>query len=170
MKHLLAIATLAAGFVVTIPANATPLAGATKAVAQAQHEAPVTDWQKDILRITAEPEEKKSQKKAPEYIYASSETLNRYDGVFDGPSGRESYYNLPMGLVVQYMRDLGYSYRYWVRKDGVKMYGSYVMVAADLSIRPKGTILQTSLGAAIVCDTGEFIYDNPYALDVAVAW
>ena len=44
------------------------------------------------------------------------------------------------------------------------------MCAADFELRPFGTILQTSLGEAIVCDTGDFIKDNPYQLDIAVAW
>ena len=55
------------------------------------------------------------------------------------------------------MRDKGYNYDYWVRSDGVKMYGNYVMVAADLSTRPKGTIVETTLGDGIVVDTGTFV-------------
>jgi 3D (Asp-Asp-Asp) domain-containing protein len=68
---------------------------------------------------------------------------------------------------------LGYTeeeYPYWVRDDGVKMLGSYVMVAASYNIRPKGTIVQSSLGAAIVCDTGGFAYNNPTQLDIATSW
>lgn len=99
--------------------------------------------------------------------------LTRTGGVFRGPSGKETYYNLNMNLVIQYMRDLGFSeeeYPYWVRDDGVKMFGDYVMVAADLSIRPKGTILETSLGTAIVCDTGTFAQTNHMQVDIAVNW
>ena len=101
------------------------------------------------------------------------ECLNAYDGVFYGPSGKETYYNLPMDGVVRIMREAGYSeeeYPYWVRDDGVKMFGDYVMVAADLSIRPRGSILECSLGTAIVCDTGEFVETNPTQLDIAVDW
>jgi 3D (Asp-Asp-Asp) domain-containing protein len=71
------------------------------------------------------------------------------------------------------MRSLGYSaeeYPYWVRSDGCKMLGNYIMVAANLSIRPKGTIVQTSLGAGIVCDTGGFASSNAYQLDIATNW
>ena len=68
------------------------------------------------------------------------------------------------------MEALGYDYKYWIREDGVKMYGNYVMCAADLSIRPKGTILQTSLGTGIVCDTGSFVNQNRYQLDIATNW
>ena len=72
--------------------------------------------------------------------------LNSFVGIVQGPSGSETYYNLDMSGVVSIMKNLGYDYNYWVRDDGVKMYGDYVMCAADLSIRPKGTILETSLG------------------------
>ena len=50
------------------------------------------------------------------------------------------------------------------------MYGDYVMVAADLRIRPRGTILDCSLGKAIVCDTGNFVRTNSCQLDIATAW
>jgi hypothetical protein len=90
-----------------------------------------------------------------------------------GPSGQETYYNLRMDKCVEYMRDLGYSeeeYPYWIRDDGAKMLGNYVMCAANWKIRPKGTILPTSLGDAIVVDTGEFVTDYPYNVDLAVDW
>ena len=99
--------------------------------------------------------------------------LTRRGGVYNGPSGRETYYNLNMSGIVQIMRDLGYSeedYPYWVREDGCKMFGNYIMVAANLSIRPRGTILETSLGTAIVCDTGTFIYTYPNGIDIATNW
>ncbi len=71
------------------------------------------------------------------------------------------------------MRYLGYSkeeYPYWVRSDGCKMLGDYIIVAANLDMRPRGTILPCSLGMAIVCDTGGFAKKNPYQLDIAVTW
>lgn len=158
-----------------IDAYAVPIAGSTKAISEAQQEAglkpPVAGWQQDILDImTEKPEETHKNAQETHYIYAGENTLNKRNGVFYGPSGKESYYNLPMMQVVKYMQDLGYTDRYWIRSDGVKMLGNYVMVAADLRIRPKGTILQTSLGPAMVCDTGEFINSDSHALDVAVSW
>lgn len=99
--------------------------------------------------------------------------LTRSSGVYDGPSGKETYYNLDMSGVISIMRSCGYDeteYPYWIRDDGVKMLGPYVMVAANLNIRPRGTILSTSLGDAIVCDTGAFAYSNSYQLDIAVSW
>lgn len=99
--------------------------------------------------------------------------LTRSGGVFDGPSGKETYYNLPMGQVINNMRDLGYSveeYPYSVRQDGAKCLGPYVMAAANLNARPRGTIIETSLGMAIVCDTGGFASYNETQLDLAVDW
>lgn len=86
--------------------------------------------------------------------------LTRENGSVEGPSGKETYYNLPMDGVVGIMRDLGYNeeeYPYWERADGCKMLGEYIMCAANLDIRPRGTILESSLGTCIVCDTGEFV-------------
>lgn len=158
-------------------ANAAPVAGATKAMQQAQLSArlnvtagvsrTLTD---ELSEAVDSQETPRDTERHPSYIYSSSQTLNPRDGVFYGPSGKESYYNLPMGRVVEYMHDLGYDYEYWIRKDGAKMFGDYVMVAADLSIKPKGTVLNTSLGKAIVCDTGAFARKDSTALDVAVAW
>ena len=99
--------------------------------------------------------------------------LTSYAGTFDGPSGKETYYNLDMSGVISIMRNNGYDeeeYPYWVRDDGVKMFGKYVMVAASFDIRPRGTILQSSLGEAIVCDTGGFASSNQTQLDIAVTW
>lgn len=99
--------------------------------------------------------------------------LTKSGGVFQGPSGKETYYNLPMGNVINYMRDLGYSveeYPFWIREDGAKMLGDYCMVACNLNIRPKGTIIETSLGMAIVCDTGSFASYNATQIDLATDW
>lgn len=103
----------------------------------------------------------------------SGQVLTPAAGRINGPSGSETYYNLPMEGVIRNMRNLGFdevNYPYSVRADGVKTLGGYVMVAANLAIRPKGTIVATSLGAGIVCDTGGFALTNPTQLDIAVAW
>lgn len=101
------------------------------------------------------------------------EVLSKSKGVVNGPSGKETYYNLNMTTVVNIMRKAGYSeeeYPYWISEDGVKMLGDYVIVAADFNTRPRGTILESSLGYAIVCDTGSFVKTNPTQIDVAVNW
>ena len=87
-----------------------------------------------------------------------------------GPSGKETYYNLNMSGCISIMNGRGFNEPYWVRSDGVKMYGYYVMCAAGLGIRPKGTIVESSNGLAIVVDTGGFASRNPRQLDIAVTW
>ena len=109
----------------------------------------------------------------PEPLYPEKPHLTASAGVFDGPSGKETYYNLPMGKCISIMRDMGYDveeYPYWVRGDGAKMLGDYVMCAAELGSRPKGTIVETSLGDAIVVDTGTFAYSNPTQIDICTDW
>lgn len=99
--------------------------------------------------------------------------LTKSGGVFQGPSGKETYYNLPMGQVINNMRSLGYSveeYPFTVREDGAKCLGPYVIAAANLNLRPRGTIVETSLGMAIVCDTGGFTAYNSTQLDLATDW
>ena len=101
--------------------------------------------------------------------------LTKDTGVFDGPSGRETYYNIDMSNVVTMMRNMGFSeehYPYWEREDGCKMLGDYIIVAADLNNpeRMRGSLVSTSLGQGIVCDTGDFVYTDPYQIDIAVNW
>lgn len=104
------------------------------------------------------------------YIYEGKK-LNSVIGTVSGPSGKETYYNLPMDIVVKYMEDLGYNYSYWVRDDGCKMYGDYIMVATDTRRIPKGTIIETSLGLGIVCDHCESAAEsNEIWLDIATIW
>lgn len=104
--------------------------------------------------------------------YASSDgKLNSYNGVYYGPSGKETYYNLNMSTVVSYMRAQGNNDTYWIREDGAKMLGDYVMVAADLSTYSKGDIVDTSLGQGIVVDTGKFTTDGSGTkIDIATDW
>ena len=96
--------------------------------------------------------------------------LTRSRGAISGPSGKETYYNLNMSGCINIMNSRGFHEPYWVRSDGVKMYGYYVMCAAGLSIRPKGSIVESSTGLAIVVDTGGFASRNPRQLDIAVTW
>ena len=94
-------------------------------------------------------------------------------GTIQGPSGKETYYNLPMQGVVRIMRGLGYSeteFPYWIRSDGCKMLGDKIMVATNLNVHPRGSVVETSLGSGLVCDTGGFARSNPYQLDLAVNW
>ncbi|MBQ6654080.1 MAG: hypothetical protein IJM79_00955 [Erysipelotrichaceae bacterium] len=98
------------------------------------------------------------------------EKLTKKRGTVNGPSGKETYYNLKMDGVIRIMRRMGNNDPYWIREDGCKMLGDYIMVAANLEIRPRGTLVLTSLGMGIVCDTGAFAHRNVYQLDIAVDW
>lgn len=98
--------------------------------------------------------------------------LTKSSGVFVNKNGnKETYYNLNMSGVVAAMSAYGFAAEdYSVREDGVKLLGGKVMVAANYNVYPKGSIVETSLGEGIVCDTGGFAYSNPTQFDIAVSW
>ena len=112
--------------------------------------------------------------------------LTASKGVNQGPSGKETYYNLDMSGIVRGLQRGGWIYQqcvdtdlidsildsdgYWVRDDGCKMFGDYIMVAANLSVHPRGSLVPTSLGTGIVVDTGGFAKSNPNQLDIATNW
>ena len=105
--------------------------------------------------------------------FSNGTHITKSSGTFNGPSGKETWYNLDMAGVVKIMRGMGFSeeeYPYWVRDDGCKMLGSYIMVAANLELRPRGSLIETSLGTGLVCDTGPFANINKTQLDIAVSW
>lgn len=104
-----------------------------------------------------------------EYVW-NGPKLTKNKGVNYGPTGKETYYNLNMSGVVSMMRNRGYdaaNYPYWVRNDDCKMLGPYIMVAANLSHFPRGSIVNTSLGQGLVCDTGHLGWSQ---LDLATCW
>lgn len=101
----------------------------------------------------------------------NGQVLSASAGRVSSPAGgTESYYNLEMSQVVANANAQGISGSYWVRADGVKMLGDYVMVAANLNVHPRGSIVQTTLGSGVVVDTGEFSISSPQDLDIAVNW
>lgn len=129
----------------------------------------------DADKRAEEAAKKKEEEKKLEIVETSYNggKLTKSRGTIQGPSGKETYYNLNMSGVVSIMRRMGFNeseYPYNVRADGVKCLGPYVMVAAHLGQRPRGSKVQTSLGTGIVCDTGGFAANNPTQIDVATAW
>ncbi len=96
--------------------------------------------------------------------------LTPQKGVNNFKGHRETYYNLPMGLVCSNATARGIEGNYWVREDGAKMFGMYVIVAANQALHPYGSIVETSLGLGIVLDTGTFIETYPEGYDLAVTW
>ena len=126
---------------------------------------------------TEAPETEAPETEAPETDSSSSSwdgtVLSKSHGVVYGPTGKETYYNLDMSGVVSIMRNMGFSsedYPYWVREDGCKMLGPYIMCAANLDRFPRGTTVESSLGTCLVCDTGSFAASNPTQLDIATNW
>lgn len=91
-------------------------------------------------------------------------------GTFNFEGHTETYYNLDMSVVVQVAQSRGIAGEYHVREDGAKMLGDYIMVAADYSVHPYGSLVNTSLGMGIVVDTGGFIAWNPNGIDIATTW
>ena len=79
----------------------------------------------------------------------------------------ETWYNRPMGKVVQRAKDMGIPAEYWVREDGVKMFGPWVILASHPSVT-RYTRIQTSLGEGIILD--RHCVDDPDLYDVAVSW
>jgi hypothetical protein len=157
------------------------------------YEKKLTAEETEIIRLEQQRETAITEVKSLKYVPSSSATakeienskeykkiqgsfkwdgsvINESNGTISGPSGKETYYNLPMGGVVSIMRGMGNRDTYWVRSDGCKMLGYYIMVAANFSRHPEGSIVKCSRGYAIVCDTGTFARANPDQLDIAVDW
>ena len=139
--------------------------GTDKAAAQKAYD----DAQKKAANVSHAVSTEKVVKKAVasgKYVWNGSK-LTRTGGVNKGPNGKETYYNLNMNGVVKIMRSMGNNDKYWVRSDGVKMLGTYVIVAANLKTFPRGSVVNTSLGKGIVCDTGGMKGKH---LDIATSW
>lgn len=96
--------------------------------------------------------------------------LTKQGGVFWYGSQKETYYNLDMSVVVSVAQSNGIAGEYWIREDGCKMLGDYIMIAANYNIHPYGSLVSTSLGTGIVVDTGGFASYEPYGVDIAVDW
>ena len=79
----------------------------------------------------------------------------------------ETWYDLNMSKVVANAQAAGISAEYWVRSDGVKMYGDMVIVAAHPSI-PRYSLVETSLGTGIVLD--RHTCQDAELIDIATDW
>lgn len=110
------------------------------------------------------------EKENIEITYNSDSVLTASKGVNYYNGNKETYYNLDMSGCVSIMRNMGNTDEYWVREDGCKMLGNYIMCAANLDVHPRGSLVETSLGIAIVVDTGGFADSNPNQIDIAVNW
>lgn len=104
------------------------------------------------------------------YTAPSGGCLTPSSGVFWYGNQLETYYNLDMSVIVDVAHSNGISGDYWIRDDGCKMLGSYIMLACNRDVHPYGSLVETSLGTGISLDTGGFAAGNPYQVDVAVTW
>lgn len=87
----------------------------------------------------------------------------------NGVSHRETYYDLPMNVVMQACGQGGY---YTVRPgDGAKVdRDGYVIIAANYGNYPRCSVVETSMGPGKVYDTGGFAVRHPHGFDLATDW
>lgn len=107
---------------------------------------------------------------ATQALAGKTGTLTATAGTVIGPSGKETYYNMDMTKIVSNLSAKGYPGSYWIRDDGCKMFGDYILCAADYSLHPYGSLVQSSLGTCIVADTGAFSSSSATHLDIATNW
>ena len=81
---------------------------------------------------------------------------------------RETYYDLPMNIVI---KACGSGGTYTVRADGAKVdKDGYILVAANYGNYPRCSVVETSMGLGKVYDTGGFAAKHPHGFDLATDW
>lgn len=124
------------------------------------------------VNASQDPEEVTVEEIPTEDIETPYSVLNKRMGVNYFNGQKETYYNLRMTGVIRLLDDMGIPHgEYWVRDDGAKMLGEYIMLATDTDRIPKGTIWETSLGTGMIVDhcSGSESYPGVW-IDVAVNW
>ncbi len=191
------VGCLVLSFVLGCPGTVMPVSAAEMITGNAAAESAIASTSTDLeglsdnqealeeylLQLQALIEQQKSEQTAAQKTASRKElaeqtksktwngaVLNKTNGVVNGPNGKETYYNLNMSKIVSALKSKNADSEYWVRNDGVKMFGEYIMVAANLSVYPRGTVVETSLGTGIVCDTGAFARSKGITFDIATAW
>lgn len=124
----------------------------------------------DKEKSTKETKEDKTEDKKEEKY--NGKPLTAAKGTIQGPSGKETYYNLDMTQVVENAWNDGIEGEYWEREDGAKMIGDYIILACDVSgkVHSRYDIVETSMGLGICADTGSFAKTNPTQIDIATTW
>lgn len=107
---------------------------------------------------------------APQPQGAGGGCLTATGGVYWYGDQKETWYNLPMEGVIAMAQNNGIYGEYWIRSDGCKMYGDYIILACNRNVHPMGSLVETSLGTGISLDTGAFADINPTQVDIAVGW
>lgn len=121
----------------------------------------------EVVEVTAEEIETESGAiltAYPQGILSASSGVNYFG------NQKETFYNLPMDGVVNIAKSRGIEGEYTIREDGCKMMGDYIIIAANQTVHPYGSLVETSLGTGIVLDTGGFATFNPTQVDIAVTW
>lgn len=125
-----------------------------------------------LLNIERVEEEKVQEAPQPVEFIPLPNALTRSKGAHIfvdslGVAHRETYYDLPMNVVIRACGGGTYS----IRSDGAKIdQDGYVLVAANLVSYPRCTVVETSLGPGKVYDTGGFALRHPYGFDLATDW
>ena len=84
-----------------------------------------------------------------------------------GISHRETYYDLPMNVVINACGGGTYG----IRADGAKVdQDGYILIAANYSRYPRCSVVETSMGLGKVYDTGGFAAHHPDGFDLATDW
>lgn len=84
-----------------------------------------------------------------------------------GVSHRETYYDLPMNIVINACGGGTYT----IRADGAKIdRDGYILVAANYGRYPRCAVVETSMGLGKVYDTGGFAARYPDGFDLATDW
>lgn len=84
-----------------------------------------------------------------------------------GVSHRETYYDLPMNIVMGACGGGDYT----IRTDGAKVdKDGYILIAAHLGNYPRCSVVETSMGLGRVYDTGGFVAKHPHGFDLATDW
>lgn len=84
-----------------------------------------------------------------------------------GVTHRETYYDLPMNVVMSACGGGNYT----IRSDGAKVdKDGYILIAANLGNYPRCSVVETSMGPGKVYDTGGFAAAHPHGFDLATDW
>lgn len=84
-----------------------------------------------------------------------------------GVNHRETYYDLPMNIVIGACGGGIYT----IRADGAKIdRDGYILIAANYGRYPRCTVVETSMGLGKVYDTGGFAARYPDGFDLATDW
>ena len=129
--------------------------------------------EREIIRKEVVSEITKQPKKQIEIIGTKSKnplTKSKGAQIFTDSKGvahRETYYDLPMNIVIKACGGGTYT----VRADGAKVdKDGYILVAANYGNYPRCSVVETSMGPGKVYDTGGFAAKHPHGFDLATDW